>query len=206
MSDSPTPLQKKKRPVALIILGILGLIVSISGLVSAVYGILYIPFLQLIFGMYGDLYLNAGFDVFTQYNRIIGDAYPWMLVSSGLRLIVYGIALTASIGLLKNKPWGRIAGQVTAGAMFAQAVLGTVLGFLIISPMMEGFARVFSSFPGGGNIAGTWSSFISVFSTIMKIDMIISLPLACIVPAIVLVVLNKPHIRDHYRELRSAAP
>lgn len=203
MPGENAPLQKKKRPVGLIILGVLGMIISISGLVGAVVGIVYIPFLRAIFGSYDSLAQESNY--LGLYTRVLSDAYPMILALSGLRLAVYGIGLAASIGFLRNKPWARTAGLVTAFSYIGLVVVGAVLGLLIISPMMESMARVFTSIPGGGDFAAGWSSFMTVFSVLLKVEIIVSAPFACLPAIIVLVFLNKPHVKEHYRELKGVA-
>jgi hypothetical protein len=202
MSEAQSNVMKKKRPVALTVIAIIGTIYAASGLAGAAQSAVIAPILVGMGGIMNRMYGSIGSASMPDFQALYGGFVPWMLLLAGIGLPIFLFGLIACIGALKNKPWTRAGVTVFAVLLFAEVAVTAIALFGMMSPFLADMERMIGPASGYGE---SLSSFWTIYSTIIKATLVISLPLNCVLPTILLVFMNKPAVKDHYRALKGAA-
>jgi hypothetical protein len=194
--------QLARRPVAVTVLAIIGIIYAVSGLAGVLQSVVYIPVMQLFSNGMMNMSRSLDAESFPALPDLFGGILPGMLLLAAIELPVSLLGLITCSAALKRKPWSRTGMIAFVVLLIVQAAVAAIALFVMINPFLETMERLFAP-TGAGSEFG--SSFISLYSTFVKFALAASLPLNCILPAIALVILNKPAVKQYYRELPGVA-
>ncbi len=199
--ETLTPVPKRKRPVALTVIAIIGIVYAISGLSGAVQSALMAPILLWLGGFMKSMYGSFDSVSMPDFQALYGGFVPWMLLLAALGLPIFIFGLVAFSGALKSKAWTRAGVMVFCALLYVEAVVSTVALFGMMGPFLADMERMMGP---AAAYAGSFSKFWTIYSTFIKVMLVVSPLLSCVLPTIMLVIMNKPAVKDHYRELKGA--
>ncbi len=194
MTDMHVLPAKKRRPVALTVIAVIGIVYAASGLAGAVEAAVFAPLMTVLgrsmSGIYGSYNSLSG----TFLTDLYGGFVPWLLLLAGIGIPLFLFGLIMNIGIVKNRPWTRTGATVFAALLYLEAVVTGIALFGMLIPFLKNMEGIMD--------AAYVSSFWSFYSTILKAMIVVSPLLSCVLPTIMLVILNKPAVKEHYRELQ----
>ena len=153
MTDTPALPAKKKRPAALIVISIIGLIYAASSMAGAVQSAIYAPLMSVFGNFMNGMYRSLDYSSRPDYFGVIAGLAPALLLLAAIRLPVNVFGLIACIGALKNKPWTRSGVTAFAVLLFVEAAAAALILILMINPVIDELQQVYGTTFGGKPVA-----------------------------------------------------
>jgi hypothetical protein len=207
MAGLQNPGSSKKRPTSMTVLGIIGIIICSLGILGSLWGFIGLAvingILQTAPGMPGTS--AEGQILLLRLSAFLELIFPFVLTAFSLSLTVHACGLTASLGILSDKKWGRLMGFAFVGLSF----LSTVVMVIITFSFADRFVEIFrSNFHEIKLIATRYDEmplhinvlFLSLGFT-GKLTAVINALFGNVYPVLLLVFLNTQNTKEHFRGL-----
>src|SRR4051812_13634636 len=118
------------RPVAVTVIAICGIIYASIGLLGIVFGVVTLFVVP-----------GGGANPYTAALRDNHALLAWTIGSSAVGLVVTGLLLASSVGLLSLRPWARRGMIGWAVAAIVMGITGMIANWLWVHPMLEQVQR-----------------------------------------------------------------
>jgi hypothetical protein len=149
---------------------------------------------------------------------VVSRAYPsamsgiqqsgWQLALAVVGLVVGAVQIWCCIGLIRMKPWARVAMIRCVCAYLVFLVFSTVVQVLVVVPQMVAMfnANLATANPAGGGGGAVPPVFNSAISMSMYFGAVIGLLVGAIYPTFVLVFMRRPNVLAAFEAAAAKGP